>query len=71
MIEKVAYKPLRSAPRMSVMSSAIGVSYLLQNLSTYVTGGLAQAVIPHCRHIIIIDEDLLLIGLQIIYEKNR
>ena len=33
MIEKVAYKPLRSAPRMSVMISAIGVSYLLQNLS--------------------------------------
>ena len=43
MIEKVAYKPLSSAPRMSVMISAIGVSYLLQNLSTYVTGGLAQA----------------------------
>ena len=43
MIEKVAYKPLRSAPRMSVMISAIGVSYLLQNLSTYVTGGLAQS----------------------------
>ena len=35
------------------------------------TGGLAQAVIPHCRHNIIIDEDLLLKGLQIIYEKNR
>ncbi len=34
-IEKVAYKPLRSAPRMSVMISAIGVSYLLQNLATY------------------------------------
>ena len=28
-IEKVAYKPLRTAPRMSVMISAIGVSYLL------------------------------------------
>lgn len=35
------------------------------------TGGLAQAVIPHCRHNIIIDEDLLLKGLQTIYEKNR
>ena len=40
LIEKVAYKPLRSAPRMSVMISAIGVSYLLQNLALYVTGGL-------------------------------
>lgn len=43
MIERVAYKPLRSAPRMSVMISAIGVSYLLQNLATYITGGLARA----------------------------
>ena len=38
-IERVAYKPLRDAPRMSVMISAIGVSYLLQNTATYVTGG--------------------------------
>ena len=42
MIEKVAYKPLRSAPRMSIMISAIGVSYLLQNAALYVTGGLTQ-----------------------------
>ena len=42
LIERVAYKPLRQAPRMSVMISAIGVSYLLQNLALYVTGGLAQ-----------------------------
>jgi len=41
-IERAAYKPLRSAPRMSVMISAIGVSYLLQNLATYVTGGLPK-----------------------------
>ena len=38
-IERVAYKPLRTAPRMSVMISAIGVSYLLQNTATYITGG--------------------------------
>lgn len=41
-IEKFAYKPLRSAPRMSVMISAIGVSYLIQNVALYVTGGLSQ-----------------------------
>lgn len=41
-IERVAYKPLRQAPRMSVMISAIGVSYLLQNLALYITGGLNQ-----------------------------
>ena len=41
-IERVAYRPLRSAPRMSVMISAIGVSYLLQNCALYFTGGLPQ-----------------------------
>lgn len=42
LIEKAAYKPLRQAPRMSIMISAIGVSYLLQNLALYITGGLNQ-----------------------------
>ncbi len=42
LIERIAYKPLRSAPRMSVMISAIGVSYLLQNLAWYFTSGLAK-----------------------------
>jgi branched-chain amino acid transport system permease protein len=41
-LERAAYKPLRTAPRMSVMISAIGASYLLQNLMWYVTGGLAK-----------------------------
>ena len=42
LLERVAYRPLRSAPRMSVMISAIGVSYLLQNCALYFTGGLPQ-----------------------------
>ena len=42
LIERLAYRPLRNAPRMSVMISAIGVSYLLQNLALYVTGGLTK-----------------------------
>ena len=41
-VERIAYKPLRTAPRMSVMISAIGVSYLLQNVALYVTGGLSK-----------------------------
>lgn len=41
-IERVAYKPLRTAPRMSIMISAIGVSYLLQNCAWYITSGLAK-----------------------------
>ena len=42
LIERVAYSPLRSAPRMSIMVSAIGVSYLLQNAALYFTGGMNQ-----------------------------
>ena len=42
-IERVAYKPLREAPRMSAMISAIGVSYTLQNLVLYITGGLNKS----------------------------
>ncbi len=42
LIERIAYRPLRQAPRMSVMISAIGVSYLLQNAALYFTGGLAK-----------------------------
>lgn len=40
--EKIAYKPLRNSPRMSVMISAIGVSYLLQNLATYLFSALPK-----------------------------
>ena len=32
-IEKVAYKPLRSAPRLSLLITAIGISFLLENLA--------------------------------------
>ncbi len=42
-IEKVAYRPLRESPRMSIMISAIGVSYLLVNSATYLFTGLPRA----------------------------
>lgn len=42
-IERVAYRPLRNAPRMSVMISAIGVSYLLENLANYLFTAMPQS----------------------------
>jgi branched-chain amino acid transport system permease protein len=52
-IERVAYKPLRTAPRMSIMISAIAVSYLLQNLATYLFTALPRAYpeIPFLKRI--------------------
>jgi branched-chain amino acid transport system permease protein len=41
-IERVAYKPLRDAPRMSIMISAIGVSFFLENLATYLFTGVPK-----------------------------
>ena len=58
-IERVAYKPLRSAPRMSLMISAIGVSYLIQNLAFYITGGVPQ---PVTRPIPWISENVSILG---------
>lgn len=42
LIEKAAYKPLRDAPRMSIMISAIGASFLLENLATYLFTGVPK-----------------------------
>ena len=35
------------------------------------TGGLAKKIVPHCRKEIILDEELLLKGLMLIYKKNK
>jgi branched-chain amino acid transport system permease protein len=42
LIEKAAYRPLRDAPRMSIMISAIGASFLLENLATYLFTGVPK-----------------------------
>ncbi|MGI6261452.1 MAG: branched-chain amino acid ABC transporter permease [Acutalibacteraceae bacterium] len=42
-IEKIAYKPLRSAPRISLLITAIGVSMLLQNLAQLIFSANAQS----------------------------
>ncbi len=39
--------------------------------SVIATGGLAGTVIPQCRRKVILDDDLMMDGLRIIYEKNR
>ena len=36
-----------------------------------VTGGLACEIIPHCRGRLYYDDNLLLEGLRLIYEKNK
>lgn len=42
-LEKIAYKPLRDSPRITVLISAIGASFFLQNFATVVFGGRPKA----------------------------
>lgn len=39
LLEKSAYAPLRNAPRINILISAIGASFLLQNLGILIFGG--------------------------------
>lgn len=41
-IEATAYKPLRDAPKISVLISAIGASFLLENLAIVLFGGVPK-----------------------------
>jgi len=38
-LERVAYRPLRHSPKISIMISAIGASFLMQNLAIVIFGG--------------------------------
>ncbi len=48
------------------MEEELGIS-----LKAVATGGLAHVVVPHCKRKIILDENLLLKGLSILYKKNK
>lgn len=45
-IERVAYKPLRSSPRLSLLITAIGVSFFLQNTAQLVMGAGSKTMPP-------------------------
>lgn len=42
-----------------------------QEATVIATGGLAKKIVPHCEKEILIDDELLLKGLRLIYEKNK
>ena len=46
LIERLAYKPLRHAAPLTVLITAIGVSYLLQNLALLIFGADAKSFVP-------------------------
>ena len=46
-IERFAYRPLRNAPRIAPLISALGVSFFLQNSALLLFG----AAVPQLRHV--------------------
>lgn len=42
LLDRVAYRPLRDAPRISLLISAIGASFLLENLALVILGGVPK-----------------------------
>jgi len=43
-VEKIAYRPIREAPKITILISAIGASYLLENLSTVLFTGVPKII---------------------------
>ena len=43
-LERAAYRPLRDSPRISIMISAIGASFLIENLGILIFGGRPKGV---------------------------
>ncbi len=67
-IERVAYKPLRNASPLAVLITAIGVSYLLQNLALLVFGAQPKnftSVVP-LKSIKLFDGQLVISGEAIV-----
>jgi branched-chain amino acid transport system permease protein len=66
-IERIAYRPLRSAPRLNVLITAIGVSLLLENLGQVIFGSdprLFPSIIE--TKSILSGEDLVLNNIQVL-----
>ncbi len=86
LIERVAYRPLRHAPRLAPLITAIGVSIILQNVAMLVWGKQYipfPAVLPEGRHVfygasitdvqiaILVLTVLIMLGLILVVQKTR
>ena len=86
LIELVAYRPLRHSPRIAVLISALGVSFLLENGMSYAFGSdkrafpqaiatvqyhVGQLQIPNIQLLIIGTAVILMLALTLIVQKTK
>ena len=67
-VEKVAYKPLRNASPLAVLITAIGVSYLLQNVALLIFGSDTKAFtsVVTMKNITLFDGQLIIPGVAVV-----
>jgi branched-chain amino acid transport system permease protein len=86
LIERVAYRPLRRAPRLAALITAIGISIVLQNLAMLIWGKqyisfppllpltsfeIGGAVITNLQIFIVVLSCLLMAGLLLLIKRTR
>jgi branched-chain amino acid transport system permease protein len=85
-IERIAYRPLRNAPRLAPLITAIGVSIVLQNLAMMIWGreyhpfpmpfandlhALGGAIITNVQIAIVLIALLMMVGLMLLVHRTR
>lgn len=86
LIEKAAYKPLRQSPRISLLITAIGVSYFLENVAQLIFGANAHVIptfiddtpiqlgriaIPTTALITVVVAGISMVALNVLVKKTR
>ncbi len=86
LVERIAYRPLRNAPRLAPLITAIGVSILLQNLAMMIWGreylsfpqifpaqtmAVGGASISTIQFLIIVSSAIMMAGLSRLIRKTR
>ncbi|WP_312040610.1 branched-chain amino acid ABC transporter permease [Leuconostoc lactis] len=86
LIELIAYRPLRHSPRIAVLISALGVSFLLENGMSYAVGSdkrafpqaiatvqyhVGQLQISNIQLLIIVTSVVLMLALTLIVQKTK
>lgn len=84
-VERIAYRPLRNSPRITLLLSAVGMSIFLQNLIMLlysrdmqpfphsVTGGfdLGGVIIDNIQILIVLSSLALMLGLDLMVQRTR
>lgn len=85
-IERLAYRPLRNAPRLAPLVTAIGVSFILSNIVLIISGGQTEpypSLIPSSTFtvagspvssnviVVVVAAVILMVGLDVLVNRTR